>query len=245
MFRKLLKFNLIVLIILLTSGCFSVSDHEQLLSSTREIQTDNPDCPGTTVINNAGSVLDKQGFTLVSWNIYKENKAGWQQDLLALSNSSDFILLQEAYLTDALSQLLKKSGQQWDMISAFQYRGIHAGVMTIADLSSLARCAEKSTEPLAYFPKSSLVSYFPVENQPYNLLIVNIHAINFTLGIEEFTQQLKQIKAVLARHKGPIVFGGDFNTWSDQREIALDELIGTEELGLLKVEFVSKEAVLA
>ena len=161
-----------------------------------------------------------------------------------MSNTSNFILLQEAYLTEELNQLLKTSGQQWDMISAFQYRGIHAGVMTIADIPSLARCAERSTEPLAFLPKSSLITYYPVKNHRYNLLVANIHAINFTVGIEEFTQQLKQIKAVLAHHKGPIVFGGDFNTWSDRREIALDELIGTEELGLLKVEFVSKEAVL-
>lgn len=244
MFRKRLHFNLIALVILLTSGCFSVSEHEQLLSSSGIIRTDNPNCPGSTVLNNTSTALDKQGFTLVSWNIYKENKADWQQDLLTLSNTSDFILLQEAYLTDALNQLLKTSGRQWDMISAFRYRGIHAGVMTIGNIPSLARCAQRSTEPVAFLPKSSLITYYPIKNQPYNLLVANIHAINFTVGIEKFTQQLKQIKAVLARHKGPIVFGGDFNTWSDQREIVLDQLIGTEELGLLKVEFISNEAVL-
>jgi len=239
MLRKLLHFNLIALLILLTSGCFSVSDQEQLLSSSGEIRTDNPYCPDSTVSTETTATIDAQGFTLVSWNIYKENKTDWQQDLLALSNSSDLILLQEAYLTDALNQLLKTSGQHWDMISAFHYRGIHAGVMTIANIPSQASCAQRATEPLAFLPKSSLITYYPISNTQHTLLVANIHAINFTFGIEEFSEQLLKIKKILARHQGPIVFGGDFNTWSEQREIALDQLVGTEQLGLLKVEFVS------
>ena len=244
MLRIFLPFNLLILVILVTSGCFSVSDQEQLLSSSGEIRTDDPYCSEESTLATIEATLNNTGFTLVSWNIYKQNIDGWQTDLLTLSNASELILLQEAYLTPALIQFLATTGQDWDMISAFRYRDIHAGVMTIGDIPSQARCAQRVTEPLAFLPKSSLITYYPISNQKHSLLVANIHAINFTLGIEEFTQQLLQIKAVLARHQGPIVFAGDFNTWSDQRELALDQLIGAEELGLLKVEFVSSVAML-
>ena len=244
MHRKLLHFNLIALVILLTSGCLSVSDQEQLLSSSGGIRTDNPPCTEQTTLATIEARLNQPGFTLVSWNIYKQNNAGWEQDLLALSNASELVLLQEAYLTQALQKFLVTTQQDWNMISAFRYRGIHAGVMTIADIPPLASCAQRTTEPLAFIPKSALITYYPISNSQHSLLVANIHAINFTLGIEEFSAQLQKIKIVLAQHQGPIVFAGDFNTWSDQREVALDQLVGTEELGLLKVEFVSNVAML-
>ena len=244
MLRILFKPSLLLLILLLTSGFFSISDQEQLLSNSGKIRTNDPPCPQELVLETSEEALHETGFTLISWNIYKQNKAGWMQELLNLSNSSDLILLQEAYLTDELNQFLETNEQDWDMISAFRYRGIHTGVMTIADIPSRASCAQRVNEPFVYLPKSSLITYYPISNAQRPLLVANIHAINFTLGVKEYSKQLLKIKAVLAQHKGPIVLAGDFNTWSDQRETALDQLIGAEDLGLLKVEFISDVAML-
>ena len=102
-----------------------------------------------------------------------------------------------------------------------------------------ASCAQRVYEPLALLPKSSLLTYYPIKNTQQTLLVANIHAINFTLGTGRFTQQLLEIKEILAQHSGPIVFAGDFNTWSDQREAVLDQIIGDKKSGLLKVEFTS------
>ena len=238
------KLSLIVLVILLTSGCLSVSDQDLLLSSSREIRTGNTSCTEQNIISGLDKTLNNTEFTLVSWNIYKQNKEGWDQDLLTLSKASDLILLQEAYLTQDLKQFLEANTQDWDMVSAFRYHDIHAGVMTLGKVPSQASCAQRTTEPLLLIPKSALITYYPISNTKHSLLVANIHAINFTLGIEKYNEQLQKIKTVLARHQGPIVFAGDFNTWSDQREVALDQLIGAEELGLLKVEFVSDVAIL-
>lgn len=239
MLNTIYRFKLLIFTILITSSCFTVSEQEQLLSNTEKIRTGHPHCFEDITGSRSGKALDEAGFTLVSWNIYKGNKEGWVQDLLLLSDSSDLILLQEAYLTQALSQFLETSGHDWDMISAFRYQGIHAGVMTMGHTPPQSSCAQRVYEPLALLPKSSLVTYYPIKNTQQTLLVANIHAINFTLGIGRFTQQLMEIKALLAQHKGPIVFAGDFNTWSDRREAVLDQIIGDEKLGLLKVEFVS------
>ena len=233
------RFNVLIFTILITSGCFSISKQEQLLSNSEKIPTSHPHCFVDITWSNSGKTLNETGFTLVSWNIFKGNKKGWMQDLLLLSNESDLILLQEAYLTQELSQFLETNGHEWEMISAFRYRGVHAGVMTMGYTPPQASCAQRVYEPLVLLPKSSLVTYYPIRNTQQTLLVANIHAINFTLGTGRFTEQLMGIKALLAQHKGPIVFAGDFNTWSDQREAVLDQIIGDEKLGLQKVEFVS------
>ena len=242
--RSFFSYSLLFVITLVINGCFSISHQEQLLSSSGLIRTDDPLCTKQNNTPEIDAALDEAGFTLVSWNIFKENKNGWRQDLLALSNESDLILLQEAHLTQALSQFLETTGQNWEMISAFRYQGIHTGVMTMGHIPPQASCAQRTNEPIVRLPKSSLISYFPIRNTQQTLLVANIHAINFTPGIERFTEQLMEIKTVLAEHKGPIVFAGDFNTWSNQRQTVLNRIIGTGELNLNKVEFINSFPIL-
>lgn len=45
-----------------------------------------------------------------------------------------------------------------------------------------------------------------------------------------FREQLNDLTALIHRHQGPVILGGDFNTWSDKREFWLNKLVG--ELGL-------------
>lgn len=244
----MLKFvfrSTLLYIILITSACLSVSEQELVLSSSADLRTDTTHCPTKPKLTKLDKSVKATGFTLVSWNIYKQNKTGWAEDLLILNNSSDFILLQEAYLTPELENFLETSDKNWDMVSAFRYQSVHSGVMTIASVPVQAICAQQINEPLLRLPKTSLITYYPINNTQDSLLVANIHAINFTLNTKRFSEQLLHLKEVLARHTGPIVFAGDFNTWSDQREIVLNQLIGAEELGLHKVEFTSNKAMLA
>lgn len=226
---------------LLTTSCFSVSKRDQILSSSGAIRHDDPQCAERQTDPQSQKALNKEGFTLTSWNIYKQNNDGWRKDLNALSKKSDLMLLQEAYLTQELTQLLGITQEEWEMISAFRYQGIHAGVMTASDIPSIASCAQRIIEPLAQLPKSSLISFFPIQGRSETLLVANIHAINFTPGLERFTSQLEEIKSVMSKHTGPMVFAGDFNTWSQSRMDVLNEL--TSELGMEKVEFADSEPV--
>ena len=233
--RFFIHLSLLLIVTLTHSGCVSVSTKEQILSSSGEIRTDDPDCLEQMATRGTGTELNIEGFTLVSWNIFKENKQGWKEDLQMLSRKTDLILLQEAFLTQEFAQLLAAENKKWEMISAFQYQDIHAGVMTLGSPPPLASCAQRVHEPLLYIPKSSLISYFPIKDLQQTLLVANIHAINLTPGIERFSEQLEEIIAILAQHQGPIIFAGDFNTWSKQRMNVLNQLTGG--LGLRKVEF--------
>jgi endonuclease/exonuclease/phosphatase (EEP) superfamily protein YafD len=233
--RFFILLSLILALTLTHSGCVSVSTKEQILSSSGEIRSDDPDCNEPAIATHIGTELNNEGFTLVSWNIFKENKPGWKEELQLLREHTDLILLQEAFLTPEFAELLASENIKWEMISAFSYQDSHAGVMTIGSIPALASCAQRAHEPLIYIPKSSLISYFSIKGQQQTLLVANIHAINLTLGVDRFTEQLEEIIAVLAEHQGPIIFAGDFNTWSNQRMHVLTQLTG--KLGLDKVEF--------
>ena len=65
------------------------------------------------------------------------------------------------------------------------------------------------------------------------MAVVNVHALNFTLGVSDFARQIAKIESVLADHDGPVILAGDFNTWRARRfEIvqALSESLGLKEL---------------
>lgn len=83
---------------------------------------------------------------------------------------------------------------------------------------------------LLRIPKSGLVSLYPLQGDPDGVLVVNLHAVNFELGMATFREQLNDLTALIHRHQGPVILGGDFNTWSDKRAFWLNKLVG--ELGL-------------
>jgi endonuclease/exonuclease/phosphatase (EEP) superfamily protein YafD len=69
------------------------------------------------------------------------------------------------------------------------------------------------------------VSYYNIDHNLTNLLVVNLHGVNFTLSADSLTAQLNDIASLIENHTGPVVYGGDFNTWSDARKEALNHSI--------------------
>ncbi|MNL60241.1 hypothetical protein D3C87_1840380 [compost metagenome] len=48
-------------------------------------------------------------------------------------------------------------------------------------------------------------------------------------------EQIEQVKFVLEKHKGPLIFAGDFNSWNGNRLRYLDEILGS--IGMKKLSF--------
>jgi endonuclease/exonuclease/phosphatase (EEP) superfamily protein YafD len=83
----------------------------------------------------------------------------------------------------------------------------------------------------------TLITRYPLAGTPsgrHELLVANIHAINIR-GEGAFRGQLSQLLKSLNEHSGPVLFAGDFNTWSDDRMDQLRRM--TERAGLVPVEF--------
>jgi endonuclease/exonuclease/phosphatase (EEP) superfamily protein YafD len=112
---------------------------------------------------------------------------------------------------------------------------IDTGVLTLARTPHLVHCHLLATEPWLRSPKATSVTLYPLAGSNAFLLTVNLHAVNFSFGVKAYRAQLEATAELIRAHEGPVIFGGDLNTWSDRRQAALDHL--TNELELAPVAF--------
>ena len=62
-------------------------------------------------------------------------------------------------------------------------------------------------------------------------MLINSHLL--LLGsLQTYRRELKQITQYIKKHKGPVLWAGDFNTWYTSRQNLLDDT--TQNLGLQK-----------
>jgi endonuclease/exonuclease/phosphatase (EEP) superfamily protein YafD len=179
--------------------------------------------------------IDPDGFTLLSWNVMKGGRDGWDEDFARLAAGADLLALQEAYLTEPLRDLLRDRDYRWDMAAAFLNRKRETGVLTGSTATPAFFCVTRFTEPLIVIPKTALTSLYPVAETDLFLLVTNVHLINFTVDTGGYRALLRDLEEILSAHRGPLLLTGDFNTWSGRRMEVVKGLTG--RLGLRAVEF--------
>ncbi len=200
---------------------FTVPDRPQIITQTGEKITEDIQC--IEFIDS--QVLDKNGqLNILVWNIYKQGKENWQSALNLLSVDKQLLLLQEASLTEPFKQWLVDGNWISNQVSAFKALGSGAGVINIAQKLPEKACAYTSTEPWLRLPKSALYSQYRLSDGS-TLAVVNIHAINFTVGTDEYRSQISALEILLKQHSGPILFAGDFNSWNEYRVDAMKQAL--------------------
>jgi endonuclease/exonuclease/phosphatase (EEP) superfamily protein YafD len=170
---------------------------------------------------------------LLSWNIQKTANDGWQQDLTRYSKDSSLVLLQEANDTAPLSNTLMQFSQA-SLAPGYHTGKMQTGVMTTARQTALHHCFLQHREPWLRSFKTVQLSWYALRNQQ-QLLVVNIHGVNFTLGTKDYQQQLQAFSEIAENHQGPMIIVGDFNTWSVSRLATLDG--SADRLGLAAMTF--------
>ena len=180
------------------------------------------------------TTLDANHIVLYSWNIYKQKLENSIPELSYMLGKADIVLLQEARESETLMSMIESNQFKAIHVVAFK-DGYHAnGVMTISKIAPLSYTAQKYSEPWIRFPKSGLISTYALSNQQ-QLMVANFHAVNFSLGLKDFVQQLRTISEILQKHSGPIILGGDFNTWKKSRYVYVKRLI--RELNLKEIDY--------
>ena len=164
-----------------------------------------------------GAKLNPEGISILNWNIYKGKRENWATDFRRYSYRHDVVTIQEAHLGDELKSVLNDEHPHWTLNAAFNYRNKATGVMTASSVKPVYACGQRTLEPVIRTPKTTLISYYPVAGMDELLLVANIHSVNFSLGVEVYQEQIKELFDLMREHQGPIVLAGDFNTWSDQR----------------------------
>ena len=184
--------------------------------------------------HNGQSALDASDIHVFNWNMQKARHVGALDDMDTLAGDKDLILIQEAALGDELLESSRKA-RFWSFAPGYRNSNQLTGVMTLSASVPLTRCSLASREPWLGTPKATSVTEYALSGTDQTLVVVNIHAINFTFGLRHFREQLEQVSAALTDHDGPLIFSGDFNTWRKQRQDLVTGL--SSQLGLQPVRF--------
>ena len=190
----------------------------------------------TGVSRHTGQELDAHDFSVVNWNIQKGQDPDWAGDLTRLATEPDLLILQEASpLHDAWSTLAPHHYHSF--ARGYGSERSASGVMTVSSVLPLSECDLVSREPWLGTRKATLVTEYGLTGTNQTLLVVNIHGINFTFGVRDLRAQFEQVRSVIANHRGPVLFSGDFNTWRDARTRMLEDVIAG--LGLTQLAFAT------
>jgi endonuclease/exonuclease/phosphatase (EEP) superfamily protein YafD len=178
--------------------------------------------------------LDVAEIRLLNWNVQKKRDLGWRSDFDRLAGNSDLVLMQEASL-GGLADSNFAHGRHWSFAPGHSTQNGITGVLTLSRSEPLARCTFTSIEPWLRTPKATSVAAFALKGRDETLLVVNLHAVNFSFGLADYKHQFHQIGRLLQGHEGPVILAGDFNTWHKRRMRVVDSL--AESLDLQPVTF--------
>ncbi len=168
---------------------------------------------------------DPNTITLITWNAHKYADTKYFGDLNGLANSADILMVQEAmHSTDWQLAFASHFNFSFSFFKSFCTSSNFAtGVQTAArfPLEDNRIIISTDTEPVSFTPKVTGLSRINVAGHG-SVLLVNTHALNFNFG-NLFEHQIDQIISYLATETGPVIWGGDFNTWSQGRKDYLQQ----------------------
>lgn len=186
-------------------------------------------------------VINGNNISILNWNIQKKNSSSiWTNEfrLLIEDNTPTIIMLQECQFQKGLENLLHTEHYGFIFAPNFIdiFKNLHSGVLTASH--SKYKCAtvikSYAYEPLIKVPKIFLSTTYGFSDSTEELLLLNIHAINF-VGHWKFISQVQQLENSISSFKGSVILSGDFNTWNKKRSNILNKIL--TGAGLKKVEF--------
>ncbi|MEP0202803.1 MAG: endonuclease/exonuclease/phosphatase family protein [Halioglobus sp.] len=177
---------------------------------------------------NEESVLGLE-LKVLSWNIQKASNEGWDIDLSELGEHVQLAFIQEASLQAPIAQTLPMPLYQ-AFAAGYTTDSSDTGVMTLSTGYPSLACNLTAWEPWLGTPKATNITEYPLAGREDRLLTINMHAVNFTVGLDNFRKQIHAISALLERHQGPIIVAGDLNTWSQARQTLVDDFMQKHQL---------------
>ncbi|MFW2405535.1 MAG: endonuclease/exonuclease/phosphatase family protein [Gammaproteobacteria bacterium] len=178
--------------------------------------------------------LDPSRIELFVWNMKKGAHPESLSDLQRMAGNKDLVLIQEARLEQQPIDALDRA-RFWSFAPGYKTTSASTGVMTLSNTTPLTHCYLTDQEPWLRSPKAISITEFGLAYTNDTLAVINVHAVNFTMGVADFERQIRKIESVLADHSGPVILAGDFNTWRKRR---LDVLLAlTERLSLSQLSF--------
>lgn len=196
--------------------------------------------------NNTYTINELDRISILNWNIQKKNsQSSWSNEFLSLLETYDpsILLLQECQFKKGLENLLHTEKYGFIFAPNFIdiFKNLHSGVLTGSHCKYKCVTVIKSyaSEPFIKVPKIFLSTKYDLTNNRGELLVINIHAINF-VGFWKFISQVQQLEFAIKSFTGPVILSGDFNTWNRKRTKILNKILLNS--GLKKVNFNRKKS---
>lgn len=202
--------------------------------------------PVSQALQTFGSARDRElksdSIKVLVWNIKKTQEKPWKTEFSEYARGKDLFLIQEAYDIDNFLSVIKSyDGFRWDMGKSFTYSlyNHHAtGTMvgSSAEPEEVIVTHTTDSEPVTNTPKSLTYARYGLEGSDKSLLVISVHAINFTT-IGPFKRNMLQARAEIEKHDGPVLFAGDFNTHHKLRTNYLMNMM--KELNFTTIKFIN------
>ena len=134
-------------------------------------------------ITSPCSKLDATRINFLCWNIKKGKKPNWQEDLSCLVDGKDLVILQEAALGLDFPEVFGET-VYYSFGKGYKTKSLTTGVMTISKHEPLKHYNLTCWEPWLATPKATNITEYALSGTKETLIVVNIHAINFTFGVK-------------------------------------------------------------
>ena len=173
-------------------------------------------------IGEASNVkLNSEQIKILVWNIYKGKNKSWEEDFNSLNDQADLLILQEGLLNNKMTKVLESaSDKSFYMGTSFIYKknNLRTGVITGATVkpNRVYSKRSKNVEWIGLTPKALLFTEYPLTSSEKTLLVINIHAVNL-VPTRSLARQIRQAGRKIKKHKGPVIFAGDFNVWNKNK----------------------------
>lgn len=184
--------------------------------------------------------LNPQSIKVLVWNLLKAERPTWSEDFMRLSEKKDILMLQEGYLNPVMESTFDQMYNfRFDFGVSFLYdkdnftpTGSVIGSRATPTETGILRTTD--LEPFIKTPKTMTYAKYPVAGFQQKLLAITIHGMNFTKD-KFFENQVDDACRLISRHRGPVIFAGDFNTRNRPRMAYLRKKM--QELDIKEVTF--------
>lgn len=160
--------------------------------------------------------LNPDDMSVLVWNIYKGGKPGFANDFPEIIKNKDLVLIQESDSHPNVQSVYSKiEGFRFDTGVSFTYAKYPdsfsgTAIASTVDPTGVEMFRTKYREPIVSTHKVITTATYPMDGKSEELLVINIHAINFS-PMRGFFHQIDQTGELIKNHNGPVIFGGDFN----------------------------------
>lgn len=175
--------------------------------------------------------LPAKGLRVLVWNLHKGENLSFENDFISLSKEKDLIISQEILLNYEMKKTFSElSDDQFSTATSFlmgkDFDRTGVAIGSRVPLLNSYFLRTKNLEPITNSPKMTLFNQYPIENQTEFLTVIDIHAINFvtTKFFKEEIDRIADSIVSLNILNHPLIFAGDFNSWSEERLTILNNL---------------------